>query len=70
MSVTADRALEFPLLTAPDVAGMLGGIPVSTVLAYARDGRLPSLLLGRHRRFNRPDIEAAILRAAEEGRPI
>ena len=37
----------------------------STVEDYARRGLLPSLKLGRHRRFVRSDVEAAIARLRE-----
>jgi excisionase family DNA binding protein len=47
------------LLTADEVAELLH-IPRSTVSDYARRGVLPSIKLGRHRRFLRSDIEDAI----------
>ncbi len=49
------------LLTADDVAELLH-IPRSTVSDYARRGVLPSIMLGRHRRFVRSDVDDAIER--------
>ncbi len=50
--------LDTPLLTADDVAVLLA-VPRSSVYEYARRRRdpLPSLLIGRHRRFDRRTIE-------------
>jgi excisionase family DNA binding protein len=50
--------LARPLLTAEQVAGLLG-IPRSSVYDYARRANepLPSLQIGRHRRFVQEDIE-------------
>lgn len=50
--------LNEPLLTADDVAALLA-VPRSTVYEYARrlHDPLPSLAVGRHRRFYRSDIE-------------
>ena len=47
-----------PLLTADDVA-MLLAVPRSSVYDYARRlvNPLPSLTIGRHRRFMRGDVE-------------
>jgi excisionase family DNA binding protein len=53
------------LLTADDVAELLH-IPRSTVSDYARRGVLPSIMLGRHRRFVRSDIDEAIERMRRE----
>jgi excisionase family DNA binding protein len=47
------------LLTADEVAE-LRHIPSSTVSDYARRGVLPSIKLGRHRRFLRSDVADAI----------
>jgi excisionase family DNA binding protein len=52
------------LMTARDVAELLD-VPVSTVLAWGRRGTLPRVKLGRHVRFIRAHVEAAI-RAAEQ----
>ena len=46
---------------------MLGGLPANAVNQYARQGRLPSVWIGKHRRFNRPEVEAAIARAVGRG---
>ena len=54
------RGLE-ELLTADEVAQLLH-IPCSTVNEYARRGVLPSIKLGRHRRFVRSDVAVAIER--------
>jgi excisionase family DNA binding protein len=51
--------LAQPLLNAANVAELLG-IPVSSVYDYARRKHdpLPSVGIGRHRRFLRRDVEA------------
>jgi excisionase family DNA binding protein len=49
------------LLTAHEVAELLR-VPRSTVSDYARRGVLPSIKLGRHRRFVRSDVANAIER--------
>ncbi len=51
--------LARPLLTAGQVADLLG-IPRSSVYDYARRKLkpLPSLQIGRHRRFFRDEVEA------------
>lgn len=50
--------LDRPLLTAEEVAALLA-VPRSSVYEYARrlDDPLPSLLIGRHRRFYRGALE-------------
>jgi excisionase family DNA binding protein len=48
------------ILTADEVAEMLR-LRTSTVHEYARRGLLPSIKLGRSRRFVRADVEAEIL---------
>ena len=48
------------LMTAPQVAAVLQLRP-STVEDYARRGVLPSIKLGRHRRFVRSHVERAIV---------
>lgn len=55
------------LMTAREV-GELMDFPVSTVHEWGRNGTLPRVKLGRHVRFIRSHVEAAIL-GAEEGRP-
>jgi excisionase family DNA binding protein len=49
-------------MTAPQVASLLQ-LPASTVADYARRGVLPSIKLGRHRRFVRSEVEAALTSA-------
>ncbi len=51
-------ALDEPLLTADDVAKLLR-VPRSSVYEYARRPHraLPSVPIGRHRRFYRSDVE-------------
>ena len=51
--------LSEPLLTAHQVAALLA-IPRSSVYEYARrqTDPLPSITVGRHRRFYRSDVEA------------
>jgi excisionase family DNA binding protein len=60
MSTVPSTSLQEPLLTARQVGAMLGGIPSNTVLQYARDGRLPSLRIGKHVRFLRSDVAAEL----------
>jgi excisionase family DNA binding protein len=47
------------LLTSSQVAELLQ-MKRTTIEDYARRGLLPSLKLGRHRRFVRSDVEAAL----------
>lgn len=47
------------LMTAEQVAALLL-LPTSTVKDYARRGVLPSIKLGKHRRFVRSQVEGAI----------
>ncbi|MDQ3741247.1 MAG: helix-turn-helix domain-containing protein [Actinomycetota bacterium] len=51
-------ALDRPLLTAEEVAALLA-VPRSSVYEYARrrSDPLPSVLIGRHRRFDRRAVE-------------
>jgi excisionase family DNA binding protein len=49
------------LMTAGQVAELLQ-LRRSTVEDYARRGLLPSIKLGRHRRFVQSDVEAALER--------
>jgi excisionase family DNA binding protein len=55
------RAIDLhePLLRASDVAALLG-VPRSSIYQYARRHHdpLPSLAIGRHRRFYRSAIES------------
>jgi excisionase family DNA binding protein len=58
-------SLSEPLLTADDVAALLA-VPRSSVYEYARrlHDPLPSIPVGRHRRFDRSAIEAWLARLA------
>jgi excisionase family DNA binding protein len=47
------------LMTAEQVAALLL-LPASTVKDYARRGMLPSIKLGKHRRFVRSQVQGAI----------
>ena len=47
------------LMTAAQVAELLQ-MKRTTIEDYARRGLLPSIKLGRHRRFVRSDVEAAL----------
>lgn len=53
-------SLADPLLTAREAAAILGAIPAKTVLQLAREGRLPSVRIGRHVRFVRAELEATL----------
>ncbi len=55
MTDTGDHDPLNELLTAEQLADLLG-MRKSTVEDYARRGVLPSLKLGRHRRFVRSDV--------------
>lgn len=55
------------LLTSTQVAELLQ-MKRTTVEDYARRGLLPSLKLGRHRRFVRSDVESALERLRGGGR--
>jgi len=46
-------------MTAEQVAGLLL-LPRATVEAYARSGVLPSIKIGKHRRFVRSDVASFI----------
>lgn len=45
------------LMTAADVARLLG-VPISWVYEHSRQGRIPTVALGRYRRFRREAIES------------
>jgi excisionase family DNA binding protein len=45
------------LLTAAEVAELLG-VPVSWVYEQSRRGRIPTVTLGRYRRYRRDSIQA------------
>ena len=55
------------LLTSKQVAELLQ-MKRTTVEDYARRGLLPSLKLGRHRRFVRSDVEAALSQLRDQAR--
>jgi len=55
------------LMRAREVAELLD-VPVSTVHEWGRNGTLPRVKLGRHVRFIRAHVEAAIFGAASSGR--
>lgn len=55
------------LMTAQQVAAVLL-LPISTVMDYARRGVLPSIKLGKHRRFVRSQVERAIVELARGAR--
>jgi excisionase family DNA binding protein len=55
--------LDEPLMTATDIARLLR-VPRSSVYEYARrrSDPLPSVGIGRHRRFYRTDVEVWVAR--------
>jgi excisionase family DNA binding protein len=55
----ATKSLLDELMTAREIAGILQ-MRVSTVEGYARRGLLPSVKVGRHRRFIKSEVERAI----------
>jgi excisionase family DNA binding protein len=55
----AGKSLLDQLLTARQVAQILQ-MRVSTIEGYARRGLLPSVKVGRHRRFIQSEVERAI----------
>jgi excisionase family DNA binding protein len=52
-----ERLVGGSLLSAAEVAEMLG-VPVSWVYEQSRRGRIPTVTLGRYRRYRRGSIEA------------
>lgn len=56
------------LLTASEVADLLG-VPVSWVYEQSRQGRIPTVTLGRYRRYRRCAIDAWIERLEVDRRP-
>ena|GEM_PF-6173773 len=44
------------LMRAEEVAALLNDVPLSTVHAWARRNYLPSVKIGKHRRFRRQEI--------------
>lgn len=61
----SERTDPAALLTAEDVAELLG-VSVAWVYAESRRGRIPTVTLGRYRRYRREAIEAWI-RTIESG---
>jgi excisionase family DNA binding protein len=57
------------LLTADEIATWLA-VPVSWVHESARAGSLPSLQIGRYRRFRHDDVTAWLDTCKRGGRPI
>ena len=55
--VSIDEDMSGSLLTAGDVAQLLG-VPKSWVYEQSRAGRIPTVTLGRYRRYRREAIEA------------
>jgi excisionase family DNA binding protein len=51
-----DRVVSGSLLSAGEVAQLLG-VPVSWVYEQSRRGRIPTVTLGRYRRYRREAIE-------------
>jgi excisionase family DNA binding protein len=64
VSVTVER-----LLTAEDVASMLG-VPKAWVYAASRRGELPTVRLGRYRRYRREAVEAWIEQQEQDQRRV
>lgn len=56
-----------PLLDAEEVGQMLG-VPKSWVWEQSRNGRIPTVRLGRYRRYRREAIERWIEELEDEGR--
>jgi excisionase family DNA binding protein len=56
-SVSIEEDMSASLLTAGDVAELLG-VPKSWVYEQSRAGRIPTVTLGRYRRYRRERIEA------------
>ena len=57
------------LLTASEVAELLG-VPVSWVYEQSRRGRIPTVTLGRYRRYRRDAIERWIVGIEEGWTPL
>ena len=57
------------LLTASEVADLLG-VPVSWVYEQSRRGRIPTVTLGRYRRYRRDAIERWIVGIEEGSTPL
>ncbi len=63
MDTSVGHSLLDELMTARQVASIFQ-MKVSTVEDYARRGLLPSVKVGRHRRFIRSQLEQALSRLA------
>ena len=59
-TTSASRGLTRDDLMKPREVARLLDVPVSTVLQWGRNGTLPRHKLGRHVRFVRSEVEAAI----------
>ena len=57
------------LLRASEVAALLG-VPTSWVYEQSRRGRIPTVTLGRYRRYRRAAIDAWIYEIEVTGRPL
>ena len=66
MAVEQTQVAEAALMTAGEVGAMLG-VPASWVYAQSRLGRIPTVTLGRYRRYRRSAIEAWVTQL--EARP-
>lgn len=62
--VATTQPPDNPLLTAAEVGELLG-VPASWVYEQARRGRIPTVILGRYRRFRRQAIETWIAELEE-----
>ncbi len=58
-STKQEPATAADVLTARDVAGYLQ-LPLRSVHEYAARGELPSVMIGRHRRFLRSQLDASL----------
>lgn len=64
-----ERTDPAALLTADDVAELLG-VSVAWVYAQSRSGRIPTVTLGRYRRYRREAIEAWVRNIESSSRPM
>ncbi len=64
---TKHPAAAADVLTAREAAAYLK-IPVRSVHLYASRGELPSIKIGRHRRFSRAALEAHLIGQARDAR--
>jgi excisionase family DNA binding protein len=65
---TRIRAMQARRAAAADEVAEIPHVARSTVSNYARRGVLPSIKLGRHRRFVRSDVVHAIERLRQQSR--